>query len=69
MIGKTLGHYQLTEKLGEGGIGGIYPAEAKHTTHQVAFKIPPHEFAYGATRLDRSDRRKRDSFHRELQRR
>ena len=44
MIGKTLSHYKVIEKIGQGGIGEVFLAEDTNLSREVAISVLPEPF-------------------------
>ena len=66
MIGKMLGHYQITNQIGKGGMGEVFQAKDQILGREVAIKVLPEEFARDADRVARFQReaqRQMASFH------
>ncbi len=53
MIGKSLSHFKITAKLGEGGMGEVYLGEDTELDRQVAIKVLPPDLADDPERLER----------------
>jgi serine/threonine-protein kinase len=56
MVGTTISHYKVLEKIGQGGMGEVYRAEDTNLSRDVAIKVLPEQFTQDPQRLARFER-------------
>ena len=47
MVGTSISHYKILEKIGEGGMGEVWKATDTKANRDVALRILPEQFAMG----------------------
>jgi serine/threonine-protein kinase len=55
-VGRTLSHYRIVERIGEGGMGVVWRATDTTLGRDVAIKVLPEEFASDPERMARFER-------------
>ncbi len=51
MVGTTISHYKVLEKIGQGGMGTVYRAQDTTLDREVAIKVLPEQFTKDPQRL------------------
>src|SRR5215475_433132 len=57
--GQRIGHYEIKERIGAGGMGEVWRAWDKNLDRDVAIKVLPPEFSVDADRVQRFEREAR----------